>query len=74
MGTDLAGTGIGSNVKLKVKVQGNTYTTYVNGKEYCTYTDTTGTYADAADRPRDWVGLYMYRSGQTFDNLQITAL
>jgi len=61
----------GADVKLKIVVQGNKYTAYVNDTEWCSYV--ADDKAESSEKQR-WVGLFLDRSGQSFDNFTITSL
>ncbi len=61
----------GVNLHLKVVVQGNKFTAYVNGEESVTYIDEKNEYSGDKE---NWVGLYWPNTGQVFDNFKVTAI
>ncbi len=58
----------GTDVHLKVMVDGNEFKAYVNGEEWLSYTDTKNEYSGK------WVGIYLFRPNQSFDNFKITPV
>lgn len=55
-------------IHVKIVVQGTEFKAYVDGEEIVSYSDTENKFAG------DWVALYSYRTGQSFENFKITSL